>query len=42
VSQGQDGGWLVEGGVDGDGLADLSILVYTARGQMLTAADFIL
>jgi Ca2+-binding RTX toxin-like protein len=42
VSQAQGGGWLVEGDIDGDGLADLSILVHTAGGQILTATDFIL
>jgi Ca2+-binding RTX toxin-like protein len=35
-------GWLVEGDINGDGVADLAILVQTANGHILTAADFIL
>ncbi|HZG10054.1 MAG TPA: M10 family metallopeptidase C-terminal domain-containing protein, partial [Allosphingosinicella sp.] len=42
VSEAQGGGWLVEGDVDGDGVADLSILVHVAGGHILGANDFIL
>ncbi len=35
-------GWLVEGDVDGDRVADLSIEVLTASGYALGTADFIL
>jgi Ca2+-binding RTX toxin-like protein len=41
VTQSGDG-WLVEGDVDGDGVADLAILVQTVAGHILGANDFIL
>jgi Ca2+-binding RTX toxin-like protein len=41
VTQSGDG-WLVEGDVNGDGLADLAILVHTTGGHILGASDFVL
>jgi Ca2+-binding RTX toxin-like protein len=35
-----NGGWIVEGDTNGDGLADLSIAVQTLNGHALSAADF--
>jgi len=40
VTEAQGGGYLVEGDVDGDGAADLVILVQTAGGHVLGGADF--
>ncbi|WP_165356462.1 calcium-binding protein [Sphingosinicella sp. BN140058] len=37
---GPEYGWLVEGDTNGDGAADLSILVLTTRGYQMTTADF--
>jgi Ca2+-binding RTX toxin-like protein len=37
-----NGQWLVEADINGDALADMSILVTTTGGHMLSAADFIL
>jgi hypothetical protein len=37
-----DGNWLIEGDTNGDGAADLSILVTAAQGHLIGAADFIL
>ncbi|HEX8584296.1 MAG TPA: hypothetical protein VF680_07795 [Allosphingosinicella sp.] len=42
VSQAVGGGFLVEGDVNGDGTADLSILVHTLGNHILTANDFLL
>jgi Ca2+-binding RTX toxin-like protein len=36
-----EGGWIVEGDVDGDGMADLMIHVLTVGGHALGAADFV-
>jgi Ca2+-binding RTX toxin-like protein len=40
VSTGDDGSWLVEGDIDGDGAADLTIIVQTANGHAITHSDF--
>ncbi|HEY0086305.1 MAG TPA: RTX toxin, partial [Allosphingosinicella sp.] len=40
VTAAQGGGFLVEGDVNGDGTADLSILVQTLSGHVLAASDF--
>jgi hypothetical protein len=40
VTAAQGGGFLVEGDVNGDGTADLSIHVQTLNGHLLTASDF--
>jgi Ca2+-binding RTX toxin-like protein len=37
-----EGNWLIEGDTNGDGAADLSILVTAAPGHLIGAADFIL
>ncbi|PSJ38356.1 calcium-binding protein [Allosphingosinicella deserti] len=37
---GPEYGWLVEGDTNGDGAADLSILVLTSQGYQMTTADF--
>jgi Ca2+-binding RTX toxin-like protein len=37
-----DGGWIVEGDTDGNGVADLVILVQTVGGHALGTADFLL
>jgi hypothetical protein len=36
-----DGGWIVEGDVNGDGTADLMIQVFTVGDHVLGAADFV-
>lgn len=36
----ENGRWLVQGDVDGDGAADVAILVYTTDSHALTAFDF--
>jgi Ca2+-binding RTX toxin-like protein len=37
-----EGGWLVEADVNGDALADMSIIVHTSPGHILSATDFVL
>jgi hypothetical protein len=36
------GNWLVEGDIDGDGVADLAILVHVTDGHGIGAGDFVL
>jgi Ca2+-binding RTX toxin-like protein len=42
ASRGSFGEWVVEADTNGDGLADLSILVNVSSGHLLGAADFVL
>jgi Ca2+-binding RTX toxin-like protein len=42
VTAAQGGGYLVEGDIDGNGVADLVILVHTPGGHVLGAGDFLL
>ena len=38
----QAGHWLIQGDVDGNGTADLAILVFRADAGSMIAADFLL